>query len=342
MHLGRLVCLLACLTLVLGLQLREPRVQEIKILDRRTFSAICGSGTVVYPLIASASSFGSFPPPAVGYFRLFLARHGETENNRLGIVQGRRVDAVLNPTGVKQAEALAERLAGEDLGAVFSSSLRRAKMTADILAAGDQSALTSPSLQESFSKNNCPRIISENLDEVDFGTTVDGQRLDRVAVMTVYERWIMGDKDARFDGGETAAEIIARIRLGLREMADVALDTGRPVAAVSHSGLLRWVLAVALNIPLGVTLGLDQRNCCLNVVDIPFDSPVLQSEEGLSSATWTRNQLGARLGKFRTGKALEVNGVDHLKGPGLVSRKLPLPISVGQKAAALAIKVLTK
>jgi broad specificity phosphatase PhoE len=39
--------------------------------------------------------------------RLFIARHGETEYNRKGLMQGRGIDAPLNETGIKQAEALA-------------------------------------------------------------------------------------------------------------------------------------------------------------------------------------------------------------------------------------------
>ena len=36
---------------------------------------------------------------------IYIIRHGETELNRLGIVQGRGVDSDLNDTGRAQAEA---------------------------------------------------------------------------------------------------------------------------------------------------------------------------------------------------------------------------------------------
>ena len=41
--------------------------------------------------------------------QLYIIRHGETELNRLGIVQGRGVDASLNETGITQAEAFFQK-----------------------------------------------------------------------------------------------------------------------------------------------------------------------------------------------------------------------------------------
>lgn len=62
-----------------------------------------------------------------------LVRHGETEWNRLGKMQGHR-DIPLNERGVLQAERLAERLASESWDGVYSSDLSRAAMTAERVA----------------------------------------------------------------------------------------------------------------------------------------------------------------------------------------------------------------
>ncbi len=61
-------------------------------------------------------------------------RHGETENNRLGLVAGAS-DVPLNATGLAQAQAAARRLAGSGIDAIWSSPLQRARDTAQCVAA---------------------------------------------------------------------------------------------------------------------------------------------------------------------------------------------------------------
>src|SRR6516225_1193459 len=64
---------------------------------------------------------------------LFLFRHGETDWNRKGRLQG-HTDTPLNATGLVQAEALTERLRPHRLDAVVSSDLARAWTTGRIVA----------------------------------------------------------------------------------------------------------------------------------------------------------------------------------------------------------------
>jgi broad specificity phosphatase PhoE len=60
-------------------------------------------------------------------------RHGETEWNASSKVQG-NMDTELNDKGIMQAELVALRLAKENIDVIFSSSLKRAKTTAQIIA----------------------------------------------------------------------------------------------------------------------------------------------------------------------------------------------------------------
>jgi broad specificity phosphatase PhoE len=64
---------------------------------------------------------------------IILARHGETEWNVAEIFRG-RIDIELNETGIKQAELLAEYLSHLKLEAIYSSPLKRALKTAEIIA----------------------------------------------------------------------------------------------------------------------------------------------------------------------------------------------------------------
>lgn len=63
---------------------------------------------------------------------IYVARHGETEYNRLGKYTG-RTDIPLNENGIKQAEQLAEKLKNEKIDIAVCSSLLRAKQTAEII-----------------------------------------------------------------------------------------------------------------------------------------------------------------------------------------------------------------
>ncbi len=64
---------------------------------------------------------------------IILARHGETEWNVTEVFRG-RIDVELNEAGVKQAELLAEYLSHSKIDAVYSSPLKRALKTAEMIA----------------------------------------------------------------------------------------------------------------------------------------------------------------------------------------------------------------
>jgi len=65
--------------------------------------------------------------------QIILVRHGETEWNVGEIFRG-RIDIELNKTGIKQAELLAKYLSYLRIDAIYSSPLRRALTTAEIMA----------------------------------------------------------------------------------------------------------------------------------------------------------------------------------------------------------------
>ena len=79
---------------------------------------------------------------------LILARHGETDWNRDGIWQGHG-DPPLNDLGRQQAMELAARLADVEIDALYSSDLRRAYETAEIIGSAKGLEITAePDLRE--------------------------------------------------------------------------------------------------------------------------------------------------------------------------------------------------
>ena len=64
--------------------------------------------------------------------RIILTRHGETEENKKGIMQG-HMPGNLSVEGINQAKKLGLRLKDENVSAVYSSDLKRAVDTTNII-----------------------------------------------------------------------------------------------------------------------------------------------------------------------------------------------------------------
>lgn len=79
---------------------------------------------------------------------LLLARHGETVDNANQIMQG-QTQGELNDNGIRQAQMLAEQMAGRDIDVFISSDLRRAIATCQIVAGPHgKEVITTPLLRE--------------------------------------------------------------------------------------------------------------------------------------------------------------------------------------------------
>jgi broad specificity phosphatase PhoE len=161
---------------------------------------------------------------------LILVRHGETDWNRDGRWQG-HADEPLNDRGREQARALADELGGEDVAAVYSSDLSRARETAEIIAA----------------RLARPVDVDARLREVHIGgwsglTTaeIEARFPDEVA------RWHGEDPGHTFDGGESYAAMGERVVAALEEIA--ARHPEEQVLVVLHGGPIRALLAHAAGI----------------------------------------------------------------------------------------------
>ena len=157
---------------------------------------------------------------------VFLARHGETDDNREPIrVQGFR-DTPLNDTGRGQAHALAERVAGNGIGSLWSSDLSRARETAEIV--GERIGLE-PRLDARLREANRGRwegrlFIDIERDEPD-----------------LYALWLRAGESFRFPGGESLREQQHRVAAALR---DVRGAGGLPALVVCHGGSIRVMLCL--------------------------------------------------------------------------------------------------
>ena len=96
---------------------------------------------------------------------LYLVRHGETVDNQRQIMQG-QTQGKLNETGIRQAEELRVKLAGEGIDVYVSSDLYRSIETCRIIMGEGANMITTSLLRERDWGGFTGRYIPELKDEV--------------------------------------------------------------------------------------------------------------------------------------------------------------------------------
>ncbi|MDE2486990.1 MAG: histidine phosphatase family protein [Alphaproteobacteria bacterium] len=161
---------------------------------------------------------------------VFLVRHGS--HDRLGHVLCGRMDGVsLSDGGRKESAALAIRLRGVDLTAVYASPLARTMETATPIAKAAGLA---------------PRS-DEDLLEIDFGEWT-GERFDALRDDPAWLVWNTSRSLARPPGGESMIEVQARLKRWLDRVR--ARHPDQRIAAVTHSDVIKALAAHALGFSL--------------------------------------------------------------------------------------------
>jgi probable phosphoglycerate mutase len=156
---------------------------------------------------------------------VYLARHGETDWNRENRWQG-RIDILLNDVGRAQAAELAERVRGLGVVRVHASDLRRARETAEIVAA----RLAVPFLG-----------TDERLRERGFGPFEGLTREECAARHPEEWRRYLSDHEHRPPGAETEAEVAQRMLDAVGALARQVADG--PALIVTHGGPIRALVA---------------------------------------------------------------------------------------------------
>jgi 2,3-bisphosphoglycerate-dependent phosphoglycerate mutase len=159
---------------------------------------------------------------------LLLVRHGETDWNADGRLQG-HTDRPLSEFGRRQARRLAEELADEEIAAIYSSDLARARETAEIV--GERLGL--------------PVALDPELREKDWGTWEGLTAVERDRVEFV---------------GESTEAHAERMLRALRRISGRHPDGGR-VLVVTHGGSMRRVQTAALGMALPVVENCGRWAC---------------------------------------------------------------------------------
>ena len=168
--------------------------------------------------------------------RLIICRHGETVWNAQERFQG-QTDSELSPAGWEQARALAGRLGGERVDAIYSSDLQRAANMAQLIG----------------EKTGAPVKLDARLRERHLGCLEGLTRAEaKVQVAEDFARYYSGEMDfAPSKGGESFRTCQERAVGVFQEIA--AGHKGETVVAITHGALmgafLRQVLGIGVDAP---------------------------------------------------------------------------------------------
>mmetsp|Transcript_4669 Transcript_4669/g.8661 ORF Transcript_4669/g.8661 Transcript_4669/m.8661 type:complete len:337 (-) Transcript_4669:146-1156(-) len=212
------------------------------------------------------------PPLAPGNVRIYLLRHGETDWNKLGKIQGGGFDIPLNENGRLQAEKVAAELDGIPLGIIASSSLSRAKETADILYqrhANDVDALGSGKAIQ--------RIVDEGFNEMRFGTfegyaSATAETPEEKNYLEYFKecaKKVKEDPTVPFPGGgESTNDVKERTMRALHKLLQEADPTVQHIAVVSHGRTNKVIIAACAFDDVQEFKHVKQSNTAINVLDM--------------------------------------------------------------------------
>jgi broad specificity phosphatase PhoE len=182
---------------------------------------------------------------------MLLIRHGATTYNQADppVLQGRGLDSELSPQGIAQAQATGDFLRDVKLDAIYTSRLKRAHQTAELLRSGRPIEI----------------LPFSEIEEIHVGELEGRKRTDyRDHYPDHFRRFEEDPEACGYPSGECYNDVATRavplIRKWLTE------HGGQRVLVVSHGMAIRIMLASLLDLPLRVARKLHQANCCLNAI----------------------------------------------------------------------------
>jgi broad specificity phosphatase PhoE len=181
--------------------------------------------------------------------KIYILRHGQTDFNLQGIVQGSGVDSSLNAMGRAQAKAFFETYSSVPFDKIYTSALKRTKETvADFIALGIP--------YEEFS----------GLNEISWGVN-EGQKI--TPDEDAYYHWMMhqwenGNTSLRLQGGESPDEVALRQQPVIDRLYK---EEGKNILICMHGRAIRILLCQLLHYPLKSMDMFEHSNVCLYLLN---------------------------------------------------------------------------
>jgi len=180
---------------------------------------------------------------------MYIIRHGETNYNKMGIVQGSGVDTDINDKGIAQADAFYQAYKHIPFQQIFVSSLKRTHQT------------VAP-----FQELNIETQVIPELNEINWGI-LEGQHPSEHSRREFYAmlaKWRNGELNVAINGGETPNSMVKRQKLGLKKIETLEKS---PILVCMHGRALRGFLCLLTNTPLHQMGDFEQNNVFLYVLE---------------------------------------------------------------------------
>jgi broad specificity phosphatase PhoE len=164
---------------------------------------------------------------------LYIVRHGQTDLNKRGIIQGRGMNTDLNDEGRRQAELFFDAYKTVPFDKIYISELKR----------------TQQSIQP-FIDLGIPYEKLAGLDELGWGIH-EGQPAtpeNKAEFLQIMRSWVDGNLDAKFEGGESPNEVKARQLEALEVI--MSHPKEKTVLICMHGRALRLILCLLTGKPL--------------------------------------------------------------------------------------------
>ena len=179
---------------------------------------------------------------------LILARHGETAWNVEKVFRG-RADVDLDRVGLKQAELLGKYLSNWELEAIYSSPLRRALDTANMVAGYQKVAVR----------------VAEGLTDFDYGEwqSVPEQEVKKLYPALLNE-WHSNPHKVRTPGGESLEDVRRRV---VELINDILPRHRGNVLLVSHRVVIKVLICYLLGLDNSHFWNIRQDVCGITTFD---------------------------------------------------------------------------
>lgn len=180
---------------------------------------------------------------------LYIIRHGQTDHNAKGIVQGKGVNLSLNQTGINQSQQFFEAYKHIPFDKLYASSLTRAQQSI-----------------EQFKMLGIPFEIRSELDEISWGDmegTVNTMESDN-SFKNMLAAWKSGDIHAKYPNGESPFEVQQR----QLKFLDYLLTTPEEkILIATHGRFIRAFMCTLSDLPLTEMEKFNHQNLCLYKVN---------------------------------------------------------------------------
>jgi broad specificity phosphatase PhoE len=182
--------------------------------------------------------------------KIYLIRHGQTDFNLKGIVQGSGVDSSLNARGIAQAQAFYEMYRHIDFDKVYTSTLKRTKESvAGFIAIG------------------IPYESLSGLNEISWGSK-EGQSItpeEDAYYHWMLNQWRLGNTHERIENGESPEDVMNRQDPALTHI--LSQKSEEQVLICMHGRAIRILLCRLLNYPLKSMDMFEHENLCLYLLE---------------------------------------------------------------------------